>query len=105
MEKVSIFIKKLMYIIEFYAWIGHHKEIDTEEPQEYFTKNYTSLNEAKSIINTEKCLMWNEGEWTGCYITISFKRNPKIYNADSILISECKIVDWKSYQHKWIDIT
>ena len=43
MEKVSIFIKKTMYIIEFYAWIGHHKEIDTEEPQEYFTKNYTSL--------------------------------------------------------------
>ena len=93
-----------MVQIEFYAWIGHYKNLNTEEPQEFFTKKFNTLTEAKDIINSEKCLMWEEGEWEGCYITISFKRNPKIYDANSDLVSECKIINWKTYEAKWFDL-
>jgi len=93
-----------MVRIEFYAWIGHYKNLNTEEPQEFFTKKFNTLKEAKNIINDEKCFIWEEGEWEGCYITISFKRNPKIYDSNSQLVSECKIIDWKTYQAKWFDL-
>lgn len=93
-----------MVRIEFYAWIGHYKNLNTEEPQEFFTKKFNTLKEAKNIINAEKCFIWEEGEWEGCYITISFKRNPKIYDSKSQLVSECKIIDWKTYQAKWFDL-
>lgn len=92
-----------MYSLEFRAWIGHKDDINTDEPVEFFSKDFEDLHQAKMVINGEDCIKWDEGEYSGEYITISFKHNPKIYDIKGQLISECKITDWDDYEFDWID--
>ena len=93
-------IKKTSYTLEFWAWWGHKDEIDIEEPIENFSREFDSLKDAKLTINGQDCIMWN----TDDYITISFKRDPKIINEQGQVISECKITDYKDYEFDWIDV-
>jgi hypothetical protein len=92
-----------MYSLEFRAWIGHKDEIDINEPVEFFSKDIESLQEAKLVINGNDCIKWDEGEYNGEYLTISFKHNPKIFDETGNLVSECKVTDWDDFEFDWID--
>lgn len=39
-----------MYSLEFSAWIAHKDNLDTEEPTEYFSKTFATINEAKDVL-------------------------------------------------------
>lgn len=92
-----------MYSLEFYAWTSHKDQLDVEEPTEFFSKDFDNLLQAKMIINGQDCIMWDEGEWEGHWITISFRHNPKIFDDDGNIVSECKITDYDDYEFDWID--
>jgi hypothetical protein len=92
-----------MYSLEFRAWIGHKDDVDVDERVEFFSKDFESLQKAKLVINGNDCIQWDEGEYNGEYLTISFKHNPKIFDETGKLVSECKITDWDDYEFDWID--
>ena len=93
-----------MYTIEFRAWIGHIDEINTEDPLEYFSKEFSNIEEAKRLINPDACILWDEGEWQGEYLSISFKSNPGIFDSEGKKVSECRITDYKNYSFEWVDL-
>lgn len=55
------------------------------------------------MINGQDCIMWDEVEWEGHWITISFRHNLKIFDEDGNIVSECKITDYDDYEFDWID--
>ena len=93
-----------MYTIAFKAWIGHTDEINTEEPLEYFSKEFSTVAEAKLLINQDACILWDEGEWQGEYLSISFKSNPGIFDSAGEKVAECRIIDYKNYSFEWVDV-
>lgn len=92
------------YTIEFKAWIGSLIDFNSEHPLEYFTKEYRSIEEAKLLINRKACILWDEGEWSGSYLTISFKHNPSIFDSRGRKVSECRVTDWRKFKFEWFDI-
>lgn len=92
------------YTIEFKAWIGSLSDFNSEHPLEYFTKKYRSIEEAKLLINRKACILWDEGEWSGSYLTISFKHSPGIFDSNGRKVSECRVIDWRTLKFEWFDI-
>lgn len=41
----------MIYTLTFYAWIGQIDEIDFEDPTEYFTVDFNSVEEAKNYLS------------------------------------------------------
>ena len=89
--------------IQFKAWIGSLNDYNPEHPLEYFTKEYQWIAEAKLLINRRACILWDEGEWSGHYLTISFKHNPGIFDSSGRKVSECRVIDWKKFTFQWFD--
>jgi hypothetical protein len=93
-----------MYSLEFRAWIGHKDDIDTNDPVEFISLEFQSLEAAKMVINGQDCIKWNDGEYANQYITISFKHEPKIFNEEGDLVCICRMTDFEDYEFDWIDI-
>ncbi len=92
------------YTLWFYAWIGEMNEIDFEDPTVYFEKKFATLEDAKDFFKGYYSIKWDEGEWDGYWITISFKKSPLI-EGDEEVVSECRITDWEDYEYEWFDKT
>ena len=95
--------KMKKFTLWFYAWIGEKNEIDTENPTEYFEKTFATIEDAKDFFYND-CIKWDEGEWDGSWITISFKK-PPVIECDGLVISVCRITDWEDYEFEWFDKT
>lgn len=93
-----------MYSLEFRAWVGHKDDIDIDDPVEFFSKEFESLQAAKAVINGYDCIKWDEGEFSGEFITISFKHEPKIFDPLGNPVSVCKISNYDDYEFDWIDV-
>lgn len=94
----------MKYTIEFKAWIGSINNYNTEHPLQFFSKEFQSIEEAKLLFNRNACILWEEGEWSGSYLTISFKHYPGIFDFNGKKVSECRITDWKKLEFKWFDL-
>jgi hypothetical protein len=91
-----------MYSLEFSAWTSHKENLDTEEPTEYFSKKFSTVDEAKNFLIND-CFEWNEGEWEGCFITLSFKNEPSIFDENGTVVSRCYMVDYDNAEFEWKD--
>jgi len=91
-----------MYSLEFSAWTSHKENLDTEEPTEYFSKKFATVDEAKDFLIND-CFEWNEGEWEGCFITLSFKNEPSIFDENGTVVSRCYMVDYDNAEFEWKD--
>ena len=91
-----------MYTLEFNAWISHKDELDTEEPREFFSKSFVNIDEAKNCLIND-CFKWKEGEWEGCYITLSFQNEPSIFDEKGALVSRCYMVNYDDAEFEWKD--
>ena len=91
-----------MYTLEFEAWISHKDNLDTEEPREYFSKSFETIDDAKNFLIND-CFEWNEGDWEGSYITLSFNHEPSIFDEKGVLMSRCFMINYDNCEFEWKD--
>jgi hypothetical protein len=92
-----------MFSLEFEAWISHIESLDTDEPTEYFSKTFNTIQEAKDFLIND-CFLWKEGEWADSYITISFGNEPGIFDEKGKLLSRCVMENFEDREFNWVDV-
>lgn len=86
------------YTLSFRAWVGAPSE---DEPLEFFSREYATLDDAKSAF-FQTSFEWDEGEWEGNMIHVSF-RWPPLIEYDGEVVAKCEMIDPDEDDFEWID--
>mgnify|MGYP003647332878 FL=1 len=79
----------MSYRLTFTARDGHPDNVDRDEPVKWFENTYDTVAEAEAVIQNTDHIKWkwekddDEDQW----VTISFKREPKIENTEGNYVS------------------
>ena len=87
------------YTLSFRAWVG--EIFDEDAPVEYFVREYATLNDAKAAFRYS-VFEWDEGEWAGDVIRISFRWPPLIEFAGKV-VARCEMTDYEDDLFEWVD--